>query len=124
MATPLKNAKGLGSAKHGLGHWITQRVTALALLPLTLWFVSTIALMTDSSYESALTIVSNPFNATLLILLIVSIFWHSQLGLQVVIEDYISKILLRKRLIIGINSLSWILTIISIISVLKIVIFN
>ena len=72
MATPLKRAKGLGSAKHGLGHWITQRVTAIALLPLTLWFVSIVALMKDSSYESALILVSNPFNATFLILLIVS----------------------------------------------------
>ena len=100
MATPLKNAKGLGSAKHGLGHWITQRVTALALLPLTIWFVTIIALMKDSSYDSALSLVSNPFNATFLILLIISIFWHAQLGLQVVIEDYISNKAKRMSLII------------------------
>ena len=44
MASPLKNAKGLGSAKHGLNHWITQRVTAIALVPLTIWFVSILAM--------------------------------------------------------------------------------
>ena len=90
MASPLKNAKGLGSAKHGLSHWITQRVTAIALVPLTIWFVSIVAMMKDSSYQSSINIVSNPFNATILILLILSMFWHSQLGLQVVFEDYIS----------------------------------
>lgn len=91
MASPLKNAKGLGSAKHGLNHWITQRVTAIALVPLTIWFVSILAMMKDSSYQSSINIVSNPFNATILILLILSMFWHSQLGLQVVFEDYISS---------------------------------
>ena len=53
MASPLKNAKGLGSAKHGLNHWITQRVTAIALVPLTIWFVSILAMMKDSSYQSS-----------------------------------------------------------------------
>ena len=91
MASPLKNAEGLGSAKHGLSHWITQRVTAIALVPLTIWFVSIVAMMKDSSYQSSINIVSNPFNATILILLILSMFWHSQLGLQVVFEDYISS---------------------------------
>ena len=61
MASPLKNAKGLGSAKHGLNHWITQRVTAVALVPLTIWFVSILAMMKDSSYQSSLNLVSNPF---------------------------------------------------------------
>ena len=120
MATPLKNAKGLGSAKHGLGHWITQRVTALALLPLTLWFVSIVALMTDSSYESALTIVSNPFNATLLILLIVSIFWHSQLGLQVVIEDYIFNKFIRLFLFIIMKFIMTAFGVLSVLLVIKI----
>ena len=120
MATPLKNAKGLGSAKHGLGHWITQRVTALGLLPLTLWFVSIVALMTDSSYESALIMVSNPFNATLLILLIVSIFWHSQLGLQVVIEDYISNKTKRMSLIIIMKFIMTAVGALTVLSVIKI----
>ena len=118
MATPLKRAKGLGSAKHGLGHWITQRVTAIALLPLTLWFVSIVALMKDSSYESALILVSNPFNATFLILLIVSIFWHSQLGLQVVFEDYISNKAKRMSLII---IMKFIMTTVGALTVLSII---
>ncbi len=82
MASPLKNAKGLGSAKHGLNHWITQRVTAIALVPLTIWFISILAMMKDSSYQSSLNLVSNPFNATVLILLILSMFLHSFLHIQ------------------------------------------
>ena len=76
--------------------------------------------MTDSSYESALTIVSNPFNATLLILLIVSIFWHSQLGLQVVIEDYISNKTKRMSLIIIMKFIMTAVGALTVLSVIKI----
>jgi len=118
MATPLKNAKGLGSAKHGLGHWITQRVTALALLPLTIWFVSIVAIMKDSSYENAYNMVSNPLNATFLILIIISMFWHLQLGLQVVIEDYISNKTKRMSLII---IMKFIMTAVGLLSALSVI---
>ena len=120
MATPLKNAKGLGSAKHGLGHWITQRVTALALLPLTIWFVSIVAIMKDSSYENAYNMVSNPFNATFLILIIISMFWHLQLGLQVVIEDYISNKTKRMSLIIIMKFIMTAVGALTVLSVIKI----
>ena len=76
--------------------------------------------MTDSSYESALNIVSNPFNATLLILLIVSIFWHSQLGLQVVIEDYISNKTKRMSLIIIMKFIMTAVGALTVLSVIKI----
>ena len=100
MASPLKQAKGLGSAKTGLHHWWSQRLTALALIPLMLWFVSMIAFMGDSDYQTSLNTISNPFNATLFLLLILVSFWHAQLGLQVVLEDYISKKIIRITLII------------------------
>ena len=76
--------------------------------------------MTDSSYESALIMVSNPFNATLLILLIVSIFWHSQLGLQVVIEDYISNKTKRMSLIIIMKFIMTAVGALTVLSVIKI----
>ena len=120
MASPLKNAKGLGSAKHGLSHWITQRVTAIALVPLTIWFVSILAMMKDSSYQSSLNLVSNPFNATILILLILSMFWHAQLGLQVVFEDYISNKNTRMFCIITMKFFMTVIGLLSALSVLRI----
>ena len=120
MASPLKNAKGLGSAKHGLNHWITQRVTAIALVPLTIWFVSILAMMKDSSYQSSLNLVSNPFNATILILLILSMFWHAQLGLQVVFEDYISNKKTRMFCIITMKFFMTVIGLLSALSVLRI----
>ena len=120
MASPLKNAKGLGSSKHGLNHWITQRVTAIALVPLTIWFVSILAMMKDSSYQSSLNLVSNPFNATILILLILSMFWHAQLGLQVVFEDYISNKNTRMFCIIIMKFFMTVIGLLSALSVLRI----
>ena len=120
MASPLKNAKGLGSAKHGLSHWIVQRATAIALVPLTIWLISIVAMMKDSSYQSSLNLVSNPFNATILILLILSMFWHAQLGLQVVFEDYISSKNTRMLCIITMKFFMTAIGVLSALSVLRI----
>ena len=121
MTSPLKSAKGLGSAKHGLSHWIAQRVTAIALVPLTIWFVSLIAFMKSSNYETAIETVSNPLNATLFLLLIIATFWHAQLGLQVVIEDYIANKMIRMTLIIITKFIFAIIGVLSALSVLRIV---
>lgn len=121
MTSPLKNAKGLGSAKHGLSHWIAQRVTAIALVPLTIWFVSLVALMKSSNYETAIETVSNPLNATLFLLLIIATFWHAQLGLQVVIEDYIANKMTRMTLIIITKFILAIIGVLCALSVLRIV---
>ena len=121
MTSPLKSAKGLGSAKHGLSHWIAQRVTAIALVPLTIWFVSLIAFMKSSNYETAIETVSNPLNATLFLLLIIATFWHAQLGLQVVIEDYIANKMTRMTLIIITKFIFAIIGVLSVLSVLRIV---
>ena len=121
MTSPLKGAKGLGSAKHGLNHWIAQRVTAIALVPLTIWFVSLVAFMQNSNYDTAIETVSNPLNATLFLLLIIATFWHAQLGLQVVIEDYISNKMTRMTLIIITKFILAIIGVLSALSVLRIV---
>ena len=121
MTSPLKSAKGLGSAKHGLSHWIAQRVTAIALVPLTIWFVSIIAFMKNSNYDTAIETVSNPLNATLFLLLIIATFWHAQLGLQVVIEDYIANKMTRMTLIIITKFIFAIIGVLSALSVLRIV---
>jgi succinate dehydrogenase / fumarate reductase membrane anchor subunit len=86
---PLKRARGLGSAQSGVGHWWTQRVTAAALVLLGLWFVITVLSLLHADFATAKATVAKPWNALLLILFVVTAFWHAVLGLQVVIEDYV-----------------------------------
>ena len=105
-------------------HWKIQRYTAIMNLFIALWLAISLLCIQGNSYEAIIKWLKYPVNSIMISLFFITSFLHMRLGLQVVIEDYVSKILLRKRLIIGINSLSWILIIISIGSVLKIVIFN
>lgn len=87
--TPLKRARGLGSAKSGAHHWIVQRITAIALIPLSLWVTWIVLATLHADYAQARALVHEPVNAVLLITFVLAAFWHAQLGLQVVIEDYV-----------------------------------
>lgn len=90
MRTPFSRVTGLGSAKDGTSHFWRQRVTALANIPLTLflvWFAVTVA---NADVAGTRALVGNPFVAALLILSAISVAWHMKLGMQVVIEDYVS----------------------------------
>jgi succinate dehydrogenase / fumarate reductase, membrane anchor subunit len=87
--TPLARAIGLGSAKEGVGPWWAERVSAVALVPLTLWFVATIIAHTGSDYATFIVWLRTPLTAILMILLLIALFYHAALGLQVVIEDYV-----------------------------------
>ncbi len=87
--TPLGRARGLGSARQGTGHWWAQRLTAIALAPLCLWFVAGIIGLVGAGHGAAVAWIASPVNAVLLVLLILAVFHHGQLGLQVVIEDYV-----------------------------------
>jgi len=99
--TPLGHARGLGSAKSGVGHFIAQRVSAFALLGLTLWAVgSALVLARGGGYIGAHAWLASPVNAALLILLIATGFFHARLGMQVVIEDYIERRFTRTVLLI------------------------
>jgi succinate dehydrogenase / fumarate reductase membrane anchor subunit len=89
MRSPLGRVRGLGSAKTGTGHWWSQRLTAIALVPLTLWFVGAVAMRAGADHAEVAAWLSSPWSACLMILLIVATFYHGWLGLQVVIEDYI-----------------------------------
>lgn len=101
LITPLKKARGLGSAKDGTHHWWMQRVTAIALVPLTLWVAFSVAGMSGESYEVVLTYFTSPFNVAMLCLFLFAGFYHAALGLQVVIEDYIHNEGLKLGLLIG-----------------------
>jgi succinate dehydrogenase / fumarate reductase membrane anchor subunit len=89
LRSPLSQARGLGSAKDGVGHWWVQRLTALALIPLSLWFVFSVARYHIADYPTMMAWVHNPYVAVALVLYFFAVFYHSALGVQVVIEDYV-----------------------------------
>lgn len=89
MRSPLARATGLGSAKEGVEQWWMERVSAVALVPLTLWFVASIIAHTGSDYATFIAWLRTPLASIFMILLVVTLFYHTALGLQVVIEDYV-----------------------------------
>ena len=89
MRSQLGIVRGLGSAKSGVHHWWVQRLTALALVPLGLWFVYVVLALNGAPYAVVKHWAAEPINTVLLIALVVLGFHHMQLGLQVVIEDYV-----------------------------------
>ncbi|WP_369975653.1 succinate dehydrogenase, hydrophobic membrane anchor protein [Xanthomonas bundabergensis] len=92
--TPLKNVRGLGAAKSGTEHFVLQRLTATALVGLTIWFLVFVLSLLGADYVSATEAVAKPWNAVLLVGFLVAMFWHAQIGLQVILEDYVHNSLL------------------------------
>ncbi len=120
LRTPLARAKGLGSAKEGSHHWWHQRVTALALVPLSLWFIYSLLGMAVADYNTVVQWLRQPFVTLLLIIFIVSLFYHAQLGIQVVIEDYIDSEWQKIASIIIVNCLVIIAALVSVLSILNV----
>jgi succinate dehydrogenase / fumarate reductase, membrane anchor subunit len=89
MKTPLKKARGLGSAKSGTEHFWQQRLTAIFNLPLILFFVWFIVRHLGATRSDVMASLHNPFIAILLLATLASVFWHMRLGMQVIIEDYV-----------------------------------
>jgi succinate dehydrogenase / fumarate reductase, membrane anchor subunit len=100
---PLANARGKGAAKSGIGHWWLQRLTAIAMIPLALWFVySLLSMITHGLSQIGVALwLQVPANALLSLLFMVALFWHAALGLQVVIEDYVSCTCIKFGLLVG-----------------------
>ena len=115
----LARAQGLGSAKHGAAHWWAQRVTAVALLPLSLYFVLSVLLMLGADAAQMHAYMHEPWNCALFLALIAMLYYHLSLGLRVVIEDYVPNEAKRLSIIMLINGLIIFLAIICAISVLK-----
>ena len=96
----LARARGLGSAKHGVGHWISERVSSIALVPLVVWAVYSGLVLAAAGYPGAVTWLHSPLNAVLTVLLIVVGFWHMHAGMRVVVEDYIHRTLTKSLLLV------------------------
>jgi succinate dehydrogenase / fumarate reductase, membrane anchor subunit len=89
LRSPLGRVLGMGSAKEGTGHWWSQRVSAVALIPLTLWFLFSLLMLPDLDYATVRTWLSLPITGFLAVLLLFVLTYHSYLGTTVVIEDYV-----------------------------------
>jgi succinate dehydrogenase / fumarate reductase, membrane anchor subunit len=87
--SPFARAIGLGSAKEGAETWWRERITAVALVPLTLWFVGSLIARSDSDYTHFISWLKAPVTTFLMVLVTIGAFWHTALGLQVIIEDYV-----------------------------------
>ena len=120
LRTPLSKVKGLGAAKEGASHWWHQRLTAIALIPLALWFSFSIALLAVADYSTVTAWMGSPFSAVLMILAISVGFYHGYLGLQVIIEDYIPHEALKIGLLITVGLVAVLFTTLGVVSILKI----
>lgn len=89
MRTPISRVRGLGSAKDGTHHWWMQRLTGVALVPLSVWFVFSMIGLAGADHAAVTAWLAGPLTAVLMLLFIIATFYHLQLGLQVVIEDYV-----------------------------------
>ncbi|MGK0172196.1 MAG: succinate dehydrogenase / fumarate reductase membrane anchor subunit [Gammaproteobacteria bacterium] len=117
--TPLARVRGLGSAKSGTHHWWAQRLTALALIPLGLFFCGAVIVITAGTYAEAKAAISHPVMCALWVMFLVSLTYHAQLGLQVVIEDYLPDERIKFAASIAMKFALFLLGMISVIAVLR-----
>jgi succinate dehydrogenase / fumarate reductase membrane anchor subunit len=119
LRTPLSKVKGLGSAKEGTGHFWHQRLTSLLLIPLVLWVGFSLAAL-PVNHATLVGWIQQPWVSVTLVLLVIVVFYHAQLGLQVIIEDYISAHSKRTVTLLLTNLACLLCGTIGVISVLKI----
>lgn len=119
LRSPLSRVRGLGSAKDGTGHFIIQRLTALALIPLTIWFVVAVIANINAPYYQFTQWVGGIGTATLLILTLIATFWHAALGLSTVIEDYVHHEFTKLLLLALVKLLCFGFALLGVLSVIK-----
>ena len=86
---PVGRVMGMGSTRHGAGMWMQERLSGMALIPLSVWFVFWAISLSDATYEEVRASLSGPINTTFMVLFVLLSFWHSRLGVQVIVEDYV-----------------------------------
>ena len=120
LRTPLARARGLGSARYGVHHWWAQRLTAIALIPLVVWFAISLVMMSGADYGAVRAWIGSPVVMVLLILTIAVGLHHGQLGLQVVIEDYVHGDGSKLALIVAVRFVAVVFGLAAIVAVLRI----
>ena len=120
MRSQLGQVRGLGSAKEGSHHWWAQRLTALALVPLTIWFVASVVTMAGADYDAMRAWVGSLSVTVMLVCLIIATFYHAFLGLQVVVEDYVHAEGAKIATILILKALCFLLGVAGVVSVLSI----
>jgi succinate dehydrogenase / fumarate reductase, membrane anchor subunit len=120
LQSNIAKAKGLGSIKEGTSHFMHQRITALILIPLVFWFCFSLAFLPQMDYLAVINWMKSPINSILLIITLLASFYHLQLGMQVIIEDYVSSYPLKLVSILAVNLSCIFLTIMGVYSVLKV----
>ena len=119
IRTPLARVRGLGSAKSGVSHWWGQRVSAIALVPLSIWFVASVVALIGAEHGATRAWIGSPLAAGLTILLVVATFYHAYLGLQVVIEDYIHHEGAKFAMLLSVQAATIVLALAGVLSVLS-----
>jgi len=120
LRTPLARARGLGSARDGLHHWWAQRLTAIALIPLVVWFAISLVMLSGADYDIARAWIGSPLVMVLLILTIGIGLHHGQLGIQVVIEDYVHGDGWKLALIVAVRFIAVIFGLAAVVAILRI----
>jgi len=116
----LQRSRGLGPSHEGHNHWWLQRITSLALIPLTLWFVYSVIVLTGAEYSHAIAWMGRPLHASIMLLFIVIAIFHGELGMQVVLEDYVPDLCLRRALVVAVKFAAALLAVLSVVYVLKV----
>jgi len=120
LRSPLAKAKGLGASGDASHHFWVQRISALAMIPLVIWICISIAFLPEASYANVVAWLQSPFNGIVTLLFVIISFYHAQLGLQVIIEDYISSHSTRLFGVLFIKFLSYFLMAASVYAVIKV----
>jgi succinate dehydrogenase / fumarate reductase membrane anchor subunit len=120
LRSPLAQARGLGSAHAGFHHWWIERVEAIALVPLTIWFIYSLLHLVGASHQAVIDWLSSPVSMTLMLLLIVATFHHFSLGMQSVLDDYVHQPMVKLWSVFAIKGACMVLALLCIVSVLKI----
>src|SRR5262245_4174704 len=120
LRTPLSRARGLGSAKDGLHHWWAQRITAIALIPLVVWFAVSLVMLSGADQAVVRAWIGSPVVMVLLILTITIGLHHGQLGLQVVIEDYVHADGWKLALIVAVRFIAVVFGVAAFVAILRI----
>ena len=120
MRTPLGKARSHGSARDGVHAWKLERISAVALAPLVLWFAYFAYRVSDTGYDGYVALISKPGNTALMIMFIATMFYHMMLGMTVVIEDYVHNDLYRYVLQLGIRFMAAAMGVFCTVSILKV----